>query len=495
MCNRLKDTLFSYVGTEPAGFFLMMILGVVLSLAMFSCDSNTVIDGENGEDEDDVYLTMSLQLPNQDASTYAEEAGVGDEVKINSVTVVLFSIYDNLVTETVDLFATTPGDLTISGNQIKTRAIRVNGTKIRDVVFLINKPASLTFTKDVTTKNQFDVAVTVSLSDLTGSSGFFMANATGYKRFYPENFHPTENGAISAPVSIKVERAVAKIVVMANNGMPVAGGTVDNADIKWAVDIKNTKMFWMRKQARKLILNGSEWEAGPIATEADFTSAGRDYLYAEDPNFTGHGTSSEFIKITADDITNSLSTVSSPGTGYVAEYVPENTMQAADQFRNVTTSVALKVVYVPTGITDTKTVGYYIYNGIAISDAEMKSYAADYNNIPSSFPDLGDLLTEYTGDLTVTPTASFTFKNLSFYLKGINYYNIPLRHFMMQNTLMGYGRYGVVRNTIYQLTIVGIESPGNTTPFLQEWQDDSESYISTEFKIVPWYIREQGIEL
>ena len=66
---------------------------------------------------------------------------------------------------------------------------------------------------------------------------------------------------------------------------------------------------------------------------------------------------------------------------------------------------------------------------------------------------------------------------------------------MIQNTLMGYGRYGVVRNAIYQINITGVKSPGYTAPDLQEWQDDSESYISAEFTIMPWYIREQGIDL
>lgn len=486
--------LFDCKGRGLAGFLRMMILGVGFALTVSSCDHHTITDDENVTYDDNGYMTIALQLPFKGALTYAEEAGVGDEVKISTVTVVFFSIDDDKVLDVVDFNAGTPGDLTISGTTVTTKPIRLKKQDY-DVVVLINRPSSLTFTKDVTTKTDFETAVAVSLSDLTSSNGFFMANATGYRRFLSLYFRPTGAASSAAPVSIKVERAVAKVVVMASSSMPVTGGTVDKADIKWAVDIKNTKMYWMRKQARRLIYDGSDWVAGPIATENDFNGS-RDYIYAEDPNFTGHAATTEFIKLTAGDITNSLSAVSSPGSGYVAEYVPENTMQAEDQFRNVTTSVALKVVYVPDGITDAKTVGYYVYNRkFIISDADMKGYAADHQTIPPALSGLGDLLDEYGADLTTTPTASFTFKNLSFYLNGVNYYNIPLRHFMLQETLMGYGRYGVVRNTIYQLNLTAIKTPGYTAPDLQDWEDDSGAYLSVEFNVSPWYVRDQGIDL
>lgn len=486
--------MFSHKNAKAFGVFRMMILGVGIALSTSSCDRNTIANDEDMI-SDDGFMTIALQLPYQGALTYAEEAGVGDEVKISTVTVVFFSTTDDKVVEFVDFSAGTPGDLTISGATVMTKPIRLKKEDY-DVVVLINKPSSLLFIKDITTKTDFETAVTVSLDDLTSTTGFFMANATGYKRFFSFNFRPTETASSAAPVSIKVERAVAKVVVMAGSSMPVTGGMVNKDDIYWAVDIKNTRMYWMRKQARRLIYDGSDWVPGPIATESDFTSVGRDYLYAEDPNFTGHTTTTGFVKLTAGDITHNLSAVSSPGAGYVAEYVPENTMQAEDQFRNVTTSVVLKLVYIPDGITDAETVGYYIYNrNIAISNADMKIYAADHANIPSSLPDLGDLLDEYSVDLTITPTASFTFKNLSFYSKGLNYYNIPIRHFMMQNTLMGYGRYGIVRNTVYQLTLTAIKTPGYTAPDLQEWEDDSESYLSVDFNIAPWYVRNQGIDL
>lgn len=493
--NGLIYNLFNRKKIKPIVFLRMMILGAGLALSMSSCDRNTITDDEDVVYDDDGYMTIALQLPSQGVLTYAEEAGVGDEVKISTVTVVFFSTTDNKVLEIVDFSSSTPGDLTILGTTVTTRPIWLEKQDY-DVVVLINRPASLTFTKDVTTKSDFEVAVTVSLNNLTSSTGFFMANATGYKRFYSFNFKSTQAASANAPVSMKVERAVAKVVVMASNSMPVTGGAVDKNDIYWAVDIKNTKMYWMRKQTRRLIYDGSNWIPGAIATENDFTSAGRDYLYAEDPNFTGHATTTEFVKLTAGDINHSLSSVSSPGAGYVAEYVPENTMQAEDQFRNVTTSVALKLVYVPDGITDAKTVGYYVYNrSITISDTDMKTYAADHDNIPASLPGLGNLLDEYGVDLTTTPTASFTYKNLSFYSKGLNYYNIPLRHFMIQNTLMGYGRYGVVRNTVYQLTLTAIKTPGYTAPDLQEWEDDSEAYLSVEFNIAPWYVRDQDVDL
>lgn len=466
-------------------FLFMAFLGI--GIAMSSCNNEVLVDDENNQNggNGDGFMSMTLQFPEQGASTYAEEAGVGDEIKVSTLTIAFFDVTTNIASEVVTLTAT-PADYTISGTKVNTKAIKMDKDNY-DVVVLVNAPGAL-IVKGSTTKTDFETAANAVISDLTSSNGFFMTNATGYKRVNPGNFQPTETAATGTPVPLKVERAVAKIVVSKGASMTVTGGTVADATIKWAADVKNKELYWMRKQTNKLEYVAPDWVAGAMETESDYTSAGREFLYAEDPNFSGH-TATEtglFNRIVAADVAKDLDSV---------EYVPENTMQAADQFRNVSTSVVIKLVYVPAGITDAATVGYYMYNGIPVSDADMKAYEADHSSIPASLVGLGDLLNEYAPSLATTPIASFTHKSLSFYKNGVSYFNVPIKHFKNQTELMAYGRYGVVRNNIYKLTINSIKGPGKTEPSPEDWEDDEESYISVEFEIMPWYVRDQGIDL
>lgn len=472
---------------KATNFLFMAVLGV--GLAMSSCNNEVIVDGENnqGSGSGDGFMSMTLQFPEQGASTYAEEAGTGNEITVSAVTVVFFDTTTNIVSEVVELSSATVGDLTTSGTKVKTKAMKID-KKGYDVVVLVNRPSALAITKGSTTKTNFETAANVVLADLTGSAGFFMTNATSYKRVISSNFQPTETAATDIPVPLKVERAVAKIVVSKGSSMSVTGGTVADASIKWAADVKNKQLYWMRKQTNKLEYVAPNWVAGAMETEADYTSDGREYLYAEDPNFTGHSATETglFDRIAVSNITRLLDSV---------EYVPENTMQDVDQFRNVSTSVVIELAYAPTGISDAITVGYYMYNGTPISDTDMKAYDTDHNSIPSSLPGLGDLLDEYAPSLTTTPSASFTYKSLSFYKNGLSYFNVPIKHFKNQTTLMAYGRYGVVRNNVYKLTINSIKGPGKTEPSPEDWEDDEESYISVEFEIMPWYVRDQGIDL
>lgn len=478
---------------KKTAFFLMAVLGV--GLAMSSCN-NEIVDGDTNEQkekEGDGYISMMLEFPEKGASTYAEEDGDANENKVSVATVVFFKA--NTVYEVMDFVY---DSLTVSGNKYKTKAMKVEKDDY-DIVVLVNKPTALNIVKGTTDKAYFETKAGVVMDTLTNTTkGFFMTNATGYKKVTPGHFKPTDVAALSTPVAVKVERAVAKVVVMGAGPISVTGGTVTDADINWAVDVTNKEMYWMRKQTKKLEQNGSVWEAGAMETEDDYTSTGREYLYAEDPNFAGHSSTEAglFNRITAADVSKVLSTIDAPGTGYVCEYVPENTMQAEDQFRNVSTSVVIKLVYVPSAISDATTDGYFIYNGTAIDYTTMSGFIADPTSVPAvTYPGLAALLTANT----VSTAASGEYTNggntLTFYKNGVSYFNVPIKHFASQTTTMGYGRYGVVRNNVYKLTINSIKGPGKIEPSPEDWEDDEESYISVEFEIMPWYIRTQVIDL
>ncbi len=106
--------------------------------------------------------------------------------------------------------------------------------------------------------------------------------------------------------------------------------------------------------------------------------------------------------------------------------------------------------------------------------------------------------------------------SLEFYANGDAYYPVYIKHFGDDETpwteedypgsvIYGtpasaqdyLGRYGVLRNNWYEITVTGIKSLGdpNVTRVEPEPVDKKESYISVEINILSWAKRSQNVEL
>ena len=149
-------------------------------------------------------------------------------------------------------------------------------------------------------------------------------------------------------------------------------------------------------------------------------------------------------------------------------------------------------------------------NVTALADKEITINAdaeGGYYN-KTGYKMLGALLTvqDYTGtDLNAVIDALGTVK---FYKNGATYYSTALiRHFGEDETpwdnggnyteAKHLGRYGVVRNTWYQLTINGIAGPGEPEiPAIPSEPDDQqEAYIKVQVNILAWAIRQNDVNL
>lgn len=95
------------------------------------------------------------------------------------------------------------------------------------------------------------------------------------------------------------------------------------------------------------------------------------------------------------------------------------------------------------------------------------------------------------------------------YVNGYNYYEVPLRHFN-DTEVAGFdggayegkhlGRYGIVRNNIYKLTVNSIDNPGKPItdePIIpSEDQDDFEKFfINVDVEVLSWTVRKQEVDL
>lgn len=105
---------------------------------------------------------------------------------------------------------------------------------------------------------------------------------------------------------------------------------------------------------------------------------------------------------------------------------------------------------------------------------------------------------------------------IAYYKGGVAYYPVLIKHFgdsetpwstsdiVNGNSYPGadasqkwLGRYGVLRNTWYQLNVTGLRNIGspNVPPVTEKYDDPGEQYISVEINILPWAVRTQDVEL
>lgn len=219
------------------------------------------------------------------------------------------------------------------------------------------------------------------------------------------------------------------------------------------------------------------------------------------------------------------------------DYCAENTTTAATMTEKALTSVLLKAKFTPKDASTDD--NFFILNNVSAiySEAEFLLWAQNAlinANYPatgtlsigtgltsgkeiSTVADIKDLIkSTETGELTDNQANALLTEagnSIKFYKEGVTYYYATvIKHFgdeapvtpdKVINVATDYeeekhlGRYGVVRNTWYELTINSVSGPGE--PEIPEIPvtppDKKESYINCEINVLSWAKRSQGVEL
>lgn len=207
------------------------------------------------------------------------------------------------------------------------------------------------------------------------------------------------------------------------------------------------------------------------------------------------------------------------------EYCLENTFSTAHQRKNETTSVLIKGTYKRSEEATAKSFFIVGNNGELLTEQEfiekVKSAAnltgnniimnADaqggYYNMADG-KKLNELLNVESDDAAKLQDVITALGTVKYYRDGATYYYTTLiKHFGESETPWEpgesyteekhLGRYGVVRNTWYQLSIDGISGPGEPEiPDLPDEPDDTvEGYIKVSVNILSWAVRTQGVDL
>lgn len=357
---------------------------------------------------------------------------------------------------------------------------------------------------------------------------------------------------------IYVERAVAKTQVAVEGNDATLTVTTDvtsykNATVKfegWKLQNTNKKYYPVRR------VNALDSETGlaDINTWLGYFNGNESNRFIGttanpyrtywgiDPNYDKNEDDSDLSK----DY-NILSTVNDwnqigySGQDSEIEYCLENTTTAKTMTENRLTSVLLKATFTPDGAEE-NTSFFMINNTSAIYTAEeflkvatvaLKDGNALGTNETLKVKDnlsTGLNITDAAGVQSLLQINGGTSSKLSdgqaaailaaaggnikYYLQGVTYYYATvIKHFGEAETPLAstdainaasdydegkhLGRYGVLRNNWYELTIKTVKGPGEpeipeipTTP-----PDKKESYINCEINVLSWAKRSQGVDL
>lgn len=522
---------------------MLMFLLIGAGLAIGACSKDTTGDNGDGGDGGDPtgpsgYLTIRLTGGVTGRNTINEtEPGDPSESFVGQLRVVLYDQATRKVAYCWDLDASNidnngvdlkPFDGYDVAKVADADPAPADPTEVRffmvprkvvkkDYLMLVianPHPNVLPITEKTQHMSEFEKAAAFSqdaLKDLFGSKTAkltdmewcMMTNARGYVEVREDDIKETPADALKngVPKEVLLDRIAAKVTI---GGWPMfVNGTGDFSTFTWRLDGTNKRSFWMRKLA--ITADGA----------MEIYHDPRGILYAEDPNFDGFSNDriregggspfpnldDEFTRIAKADITNTMDASS-------WEFALENTMAADEQWEDVTTRVLLKGNFIPDTFTANES--YYFFQGKAYKHTQIETML--YNNLwtghedlqaaveaDANGPHLFNFVASNTGVIAGSePTESVTSaEGISFYKNGVSYYYVLLRHFndSQKPDAMSYGRYGVVRNNVYKVSVNRISGPGSTDiPKPGGPDDGEEGWLSADINIQPWYIRDQQVE-
>lgn len=374
--------------------------------------------------------------------------------------------------------------------------------------------------------------------------------------------YPTEEEAAkNAATDIYVERGLAKVTLGTGTTTEKTVNSSTYQDDKvtisnWALDVTNKKAFPIHNVDGLTTDYPEIWKNDATATAAPSTqrfvdnskAIAKRVYWGKDPNYDNDdlcktdaagktAREADFTYVKNADVTVEPSK---------PLYCLENTFNLANMKQGQTTRVVFKAKYTPKGFTDGDTF-YKIGKNTAIwskdnLEKEIKTAVASVFpgvktdkisvNLDAEENKITAAGTHYIKAVNITvktsetETATITDENIkaintqlglketdkvgiSTYAGGESYYVARIKHFGDELTpwssggygsdnLSFLGRYGMLRNNWYELTVSSVSGPGY--PSVPEVKpstpdDEDDKYISVSVKILKWAKRSQSIDL
>lgn len=405
-------------------------------------------------------------------------------------------------------------------------------------------------------------ASNVSVDNYTKTDYIFMANAPKYADATSEpttlvkvnNICASrEEAQAKAATTVYVERGLAKVTMQnyKTDGYTIADGTTYAGDkvkiTDWKLDVTNKSTYPVHQTGGLLTAWNQIWGTGRFF---DNTSSSFKRVYwGIDPNYSGDALKNLTACQAAFNMIKNSEVKGEAGMEH-PQYCLENTFDLANMMQGQTTRVVFKAVYTPKALEGTTEKTFYkIGNNTAIwkeadlkqqiktvalkamkitDAAEQAKYDVDLSKGTNISGAAGQHLIA-AENITFNPgTGSTTSKvdqtvvntineklglsadaGIATYLNGEAYYIARIKHFneltpWTAGTLYNgdnnafLGRYGVLRNNWYDLSVESISGLGypevpEVKPTVPD--DENDQYINVEVKILSWAKRSQSIVL
>ena len=322
----------------------------------------------------------------------------------------------------------------------------------------------------------------------------------------------------------------------------------------WALDITNQKTYAVHN------IDGLSTDFSAIWTTDRFTGINKRVYWGKDPNYNlaGLNTADEANDTKRKEEFNFITATGEIDKDFGKPvYCLENTFNLANMYQGQTTRVIFKATYTPkddagNSLAETTDGTFYTIGNMktilnetklqAALEAAAKSvlpseYKVVYTNLKkegSHVITLEDIVDKATGTTHLEKDATYGTKTgekivneindklglkagrpeemvgINTYLKGVTYYIARVKHFgdtltewksgenYGENNDKYLGRYGMLRNNWYELTVGNVYGPGYpgvppVDPTLPD--DENEKYLSVSVKILSWAKRSQNVDL
>lgn len=135
----------------------------------------------------------------------------------------------------------------------------------------------------------------------------------------------------------------------------------------------------------------------------------------------------------------------------------------------------------------------------AVALLTKEAFTTKYGSSDSQIEAGAKELAESFKQAGVSTHGADSYGSVSYYKGGDSYYTIMIKHDNDEvNTNNKLGEFGVVRNSVYDITINSIKNPGYPTippPDTDKKDEEEEAFLSIEININPWTWYTQGVDL
>lgn len=510
-----------------------IIIAFALSLFLFTgCSKDSVDSTLDGDG--DAYISLAL-INEATTVTRANSInnGTKDESMVSSVTVVCYDEF-NVRLAVVDF-----GPMVIGGSDGAGKpdaepsdAKRVD-FRTKKIVVILNHKSNLENTLQTATwdlnsasNDTWDKLIKqnpiVTVKDIATAGQFVMVNAgvEGSNGLCDVTLSKTPDDAVTNPVVIAVERLAVKVLVTQNdqfNSKPT-GSQFNFLGWEFNTVARNTQLYTeaisypeMSSSAQKVYyrIDGTYYASQTI--DKEWTLAQKDYSWLTNSIDLGES------KFSVSPVTRPLKE---------AGYCTENTMDALCQTWGFTTKVVVRANYTPAGLStaDWNTTkpsffswgeNYYTLEQLKTEYKSNSGLRIDLVNFlraalllpasPITDPTDSDIdKVLLSGNFNAYTGIRARNLALRYYHESVSYYDVLIRHDDNVKTIMGLGRYGVVRNNFYTLDLTSVLGPGTpwipdptdpTGPINPTDPDDKEVSLSVSITVDPWIINARLVDL